>query len=79
MSLRRFASLLALFVLVACSPSTPAAPTPAAAQPTPAAASNATSAPAAQQTTPLRVAFTPGHSTLPVTLHAIRHSVFHGN
>ena len=65
MSLRRFASLLALFVLVACSPSTPTAPTPAAAKPTPAAPSNATRAPAAQQTTPLRVPFAPGHSTLP--------------
>jgi NitT/TauT family transport system substrate-binding protein len=57
----------AVLLVAACAAPASPAPTsaPAAAKPAPGAA--ATSAPAAsQQTTPLRVAFTPGHSTLAV-------------
>ena len=57
-------SVCVLLLLAACSSPSTAAPTnpPAA----PAAASTPASAAAAQQAVPLRVAFTPGHSTLPV-------------
>ena len=55
---------VALLLVGACSPSSPAGPTsaPTAAKP----AAGTTAPPAAQQATPLRVAFTPGHSTLAV-------------
>ena len=56
-------SACVLLLLAACSSPSTAAPTNA---PAPASGSTPASAAAAQQTVPLRVAFTPGHSTLPV-------------
>jgi NitT/TauT family transport system substrate-binding protein len=68
---RSVMTLSAVLLVVACSAPASPAPTSAPTAAKPAAGAAATSAPAAtapaaQQTTPLRVAFTPGHSTLVV-------------
>lgn len=66
---RSVGTLGAVLLMAACAaPANPAPPSaPTAAKPAAGAApTTAPAAPAAEQTTPLRVAFTPGHSTLPV-------------
>lgn len=58
-------SLCALLMVVACSSPSTATPTSVPTAAAAASASTPASAPVAQQTVPLRVAFTAGHSTLP--------------